>query len=695
MSLHTVLFELGCEELPPKNLKTLRDDLKNQVERFLRGTGFDFEEVKAYAAPRRLALLIEGITDRQKDTVVEKRGPAVTAAFKQDGSPTPAALGFAQSVGVELAQLERLKTDKGEWLVFRETKKGFPLNAQLPSMLDNILNNLPIAKRMRSAASRIEFVRPVQWVVLMIDDQVVTLDQEKYSTILGFKPSNVTYGHRFHAPGAITLSHASDYLDALRSAYVLADFDERQARIDEQVTKLAGEVNAQALVPADLRDEVTSLVEWPVALRATFEERFLHVPQEALISTMQDNQKYFCLVDAAGKLQPYFITVSNIESRDPTQITLGNEKVVRPRLTDAEFFFKQDQKQPLAARQEKLQNRVFQAKLGTLWDKTERIKALAVYITSEIGGNTDQTAQAALLSKCDLASEMVGEFPELQGIAGSYYAAAEGAAHEVSEAIREQYLPKFAGDVLPETKAGISIALADRLDTLTGIFGINQPPSGTKDPFGLRRLAIAVLRILIEKRLTLSLVDLVERAVQNFGTKIENPAKAIADSLEFLESRYRAMYEDQGMPVDVILAVQALKPVSPLDFDQRIRAVQHFRALPEATALAAANKRVANILAKETVALGAIDASLLTEAAEKSLYETLEKLEPSVHPLLAQSDYTPALSALAALRTPIDAFFESVMVNAEDPALRLNRLRLLTRLRALFLSVADVSLLQS
>jgi glycyl-tRNA synthetase beta chain len=540
---------------------------------------------------------------------------------------------------------------------------------------------------MRSAASRTEFVRPVQWVVLMKDSAVIP------ATIQDFASGNLTYGHRFHAPAAIELKSAGDYLEALRAAYVVADFDERQKLIDGQVEKLATEVNARALVPADLRDEVTGLVEWPVALRATFESRFLHVPQEALISTMQDNQKYFCLVDANDKLQPYFITVSNIESKDPTQIILGNEKVVRPRLTDAEFFFKQDQKQPLAARQEKLANRVFQAQLGTIWDKTERIAALASYIATQIGANVEHTIQAAKLSKCDLASEMVGEFPELQGIAGSYYAALEGAPKDVSEAIREQYLPKFAGDVLPETLTGVSIALADRLDTLAGIFGINQPPTGNKDPFGLRRVAIGILRILIEKRLQLSIIDLANRAVLNYGTKIDNQ-ETVKDMLNFLRSRYRAMYEDQGMPVDVILAVQAVNPIKPLDFDQRIRAVQHFRALPEATALAAANKRVANILAKETVSAGAIDPNLLVEPAEKALYETLETLEPQVHPLLAKSDYTPALSQLAALRAPIDAFFENVMVNADDAALRLNRLRLLTRLRALFMSVADVSLLQ-
>ena len=688
MSLHTVLFELGCEELPPKSLKTLRDALLNEVTTRLASAGLPYAKINAYAAPRRLAILIEDIAGHQPDRVEERRGPAVAGAFKPDGTPTPAAMGFAKGAGVEVADLIRIPTDKGDWLVHRKTVTGQSMDELLPNLLQESLNALPIAKRMRSAASRTEFVRPVQWVVLMKDAQIIP------ATIQDFVSGNLTYGHRFHAPAAIELKSANDYLAALRAAYVVADFDERQQLIDGQVKKLATEVNAIALVPADLRDEVTGLVEWPVALRATFESRFLHVPQEALISTMQDNQKYFCLVDANDKLQPYFITVSNIESKDPTQIILGNEKVVRPRLTDAEFFFKQDQKQPLASRQEKLENRVFQAQLGTLWDKTERIAALASYIATQIGANVEHTAQAAKLSKCDLASEMVGEFPELQGIAGSYYAALEGAPSDVSEAIREQYLPKFAGDVLPQTLTGVSIALADRLDTLAGIFGINQPPTGNKDPFGLRRVAIGILRILIEKRLTLSLIDLVEHAVTNYGARIENPAKTLTDANNFLQSRYRSMYEDQGMQVDVILAVQALNPVSPLDFDQRIRAVQHFRALPEATALAAANKRVANILAKETVSVGGVDAALLVEPAEKALYETLETLEPQVHPLLAKSDYTPALSQLAALRAPIDAFFESVMVNADDAALRLNRLRLLTRLRALFLSVADVSLLQ-
>ncbi len=702
MSKHSVLFELGCEELPPKSLKTLRDAMKRQVEYFLTRSGFEYDSVASYAAPRRLAVLISNVDDRQPDSVEEKRGPAVKSAFKADGTPTPAALGFAQSVGVDISELETLQTEKGEWLVHRKSVAGFALYKQLPLMLENILNNLPIAKRMRSAASRIEFVRPAKWVVLMIDDQVVKFNQGDTPTILGLQIGNISYGHRFHAPQAITISHASHYLEQLRAAYVLADFDQRQAVINQQVQHLAAEVDAVALMPEALLDEVTGLVEWPVALRATFEARFLHVPQEALISTMQDNQKYFCLVDHAGKLQPYFITVSNIESKDPAQIIDGNEKVVRPRLTDAEFFFKQDQKQPLFARQVKLQNMIFQAQLGTLWDKAERVANLAAFIATQIGSDIEQTTRAALLAKMDLATELVGEFPELQGIAGSYYAKLEGEPHEVSEAIREQYLPRFAGDVLPQTQAGFAVALADRLDTLAGIFGINQAPTGSKDPFSLRRAAIGILRLLIEKQIALPLTALVGMAVKGYGGKLKDGMKTLTDASEFLQGRYRAMYEDQGIAVDTILAVQALSPDSPLDFDRRIRAVQHFRALPQAAALAAANKRVANILAKEAdqaslLSQGAaniVDPSLLVEAAEQALFAQLEALEPVVRPLLAAREYTPALSKLAALRDSVDQFFDQVMVNTDDAALKLNRLRLLARLRGLFMSVADVSVLQ-
>ena len=696
MSKHSVLFELGCEELPPKSLKTLRDALQQEVSTRLAAIGLHAEQVLAYAAPRRLAIVLNNIDAQQADRTEEKRGPAAVAAFDAEGKPTKALEGFMRGAGITVDQLERVDTPKGEWLVYRKTLQGQPLESLLPALLQDALNALPIAKRMRSAASRTEFVRPVQWVVLMKDDQVIP------AVIQDFAAGNLSYGHRFHAPQAITISHASHYLEQLRAAYVLADFDDRQAVINQQVQHLAAEVNAVALMPEALLDEVTGLVEWPVALRATFEARFLHVPQEALISTMQDNQKYFCLVDHAGKLQPYFITVSNIESKDPAQIIDGNEKVVRPRLTDAEFFFKQDQKQPLFARQVKLQNMIFQAQLGTLWDKAERVANLAAFIATQVGSDIEQTTRAALLAKMDLATELVGEFPELQGIAGSYYAKLEGEPHEVSEAIREQYLPRFAGDVLPQTQAGFAVALADRLDTLAGIFGINQAPTGSKDPFSLRRAAIGILRLLIEKQIALPLTALVGMAVKGYGGKLKDGMKTLTDASEFLQGRYRAMYEDQGIAVDTILAVQALSPDSPLDFDRRIRAVQHFRALPQAAALAAANKRVANILAKEAdqaslLSQGAaniVDPSLLVEAAEQALFAQLEALEPVVRPLLAAREYTPALSKLAALRESVDQFFDQVMVNTDDAALKLNRLRLLARLRGLFMSVADVSVLQ-
>ncbi len=688
MSKHTVLFELGCEELPPKSLKTLRDALKAEVEKGLSSAGLNFAAIDAYAAPRRLALKITDLDAAQPDSQKRFDGPAVQAAYDADGNPTKALEGFLRGQGITADQVSRFNAGKMEKVCFYKDIKGQSLDSLLPAILQTALDNLPIAKRMRSAASRTEFVRPVQWVVLLKDDQIID------ATIQDFKAGNQTFGHRFHAPQAITLKHANDYLESLRAAHVVADFDERQGLISTQVKTLADEVNAQAIVPADLLDEVTALVEWPVALRASFEERFLAVPQEALISTMQDNQKYFCLVNEAGKLQPYFITVSNIDSKDPSQIIEGNEKVVRPRLSDAEFFFVQDQKQPLASRQTKLANMVFQAQLGTLWDKSERIAKLASEIAKLTDGDEAAAQQAGLLAKCDLTSELVGEFPELQGIAGTYYAKLEGLPDEVANAIAEQYLPRFAGDKLPQTRTGIALALADRLDTLVGIFGIGQAPTGNKDPFSLRRAAIGILRLLIENKLSISLSQLIELAAQGYGDKLKDIHKAQADALQFVEGRYRAIYEDQGVSVDVIQAVQVLNPASPLDFDYRIKAVSHFKTLPEAQALAAANKRVANILAKEGNVSGHVDASLLTEQAEKDLYQALQAISPVVTPLLQSHDYTPALTELATLRAPIDAFFDNVMVMADDAAVKQNRLRLLAELRALFISVADVSVLQ-
>lgn len=688
MSKHTVLFELGCEELPPKSLKTLRDALQAETVKGLKDAGLAFDSIEAYAAPRRLALKIVNVDGAQVDTQKRFDGPAVQAAYDAEGKPTKALEGFMRGQGISIDQVSTFQAGKVEKVCYLKDVKGQSLDVLLPQILQTALDHLPVAKRMRSAASRTEFVRPVKWVVLLKDDQVIEASIQDHTA------GNVTYGHRFHAPDAITLANADAYLDALRAAKVVASFEERQAIIDQQVKALADEVNAIAIVPADLRDEVTSLVEWPVALRASFEERFLAVPQEALITTMQDNQKYFCLVNSDHKLQPYFITVSNIESKDPKQIIEGNEKVVRPRLSDAEFFFLQDQKQPLASRSEKLANMVFQAQLGTLWDKTVRIAMLAVELTKFTGAQVADAERAAMLSKCDLTSELVGEFPELQGIAGTYYARLEGENDEVAEALGEQYLPKFAGDVLPKTKTGTTIALADRLDTLVGIFGIGQAPTGSKDPFALRRSAIGILRLIIENNLDVTIEALVNSALHAYGALITDPNKTRSDAVAFLEGRYRAKYEDQGVQVDVIQAVQAMSPASPLDFDKRVNAVNHFRNLPEAAALAAANKRVANILAKEAAPEGLVVEASLIEDAEKALFAELAKITPVVEPLFAAKDYTAALSALAALRAPVDAFFDGVMVMADDSELKANRLRMLAQLRDLFTKVADISVLQ-
>lgn len=688
MSKYTVLFELGCEELPPKSLKTLRDALQAETVKGLKDAGLAFDSIEAYAAPRRLALKIVNVDGAQADTQKRFDGPAVQAAYDAEGKPTKALEGFMRSQGISIDQVSTFQAGKVEKVCYLKDVKGQSLDVLLPQILQTALDHLPVAKRMRSAASRTEFVRPVKWVVLLKDDQVIEASIQDHTA------GNVTYGHRFHAPDAITLANADAYLDALRTAKVVASFEERQAIIDQQVKALADEVNAIAIVPADLRDEVTSLVEWPVALRASFEERFLAVPQEALITTMQDNQKYFCLINSDHKLQPYFITVSNIESKDPKQIIEGNEKVVRPRLSDAEFFFLQDQKQPLASRSEKLANMVFQAQLGTLWDKTVRIAMLAVELTKFTGAQVADAERAAMLSKCDLTSELVGEFPELQGIAGTYYARLEGENDEVAEALGEQYLPKFAGDVLPKTKTGTTIALADRLDTLVGIFGIGQAPTGSKDPFALRRSAIGILRLIIENNLDVTIEALVNSALHAYGALITDPNKTRSDAVAFLEGRYRAKYEDQGVQVDVIQAVQAMSPASPLDFDKRVNAVSHFRNLPEAAALAAANKRVANILAKEAAPEGLVVEANLVEDAEKALFAELAKITPVVEPLFAAKDYTAALSALAALRAPVDAFFDGVMVMADDADLKANRLRMLAQLRDLFTKVADISVLQ-
>ncbi|MCU9532116.1 glycine--tRNA ligase subunit beta [Pseudomonas mosselii] len=683
MSAQDFLVELGTEELPPKALATLGDAFLAGIEKGLQAAGLNYTGKQVYAAPRRLAVLIRQLDVQQPDRSINIDGPPVQAAFNAEGQPTQAALGFAKKCGVELSDIDQ----SGPKLRFSQHIPGKATASLLPTIVEDSLNDLPIPKRMHWGASREEFVRPTQWLVMLLGDQVVDC------TLLAQKAGRESRGHRFHHPENVLITTPANYVEDLRKAHVLADFAERRELISKRTAELAMQQEGTAIVPPALLDEVTALVEWPVPLVCSFEERFLEVPQEALITTMQDNQKYFCLLDSEGKLLPRFITVANIESRDPKQIVQGNEKVVRPRLTDAEFFFKQDKKQPLESFNERLKNVVFQAQLGTVFDKAERVSKLAAFIAPYIGGSAANAGRAGLLSKCDLASEMVGEFPEMQGIAGYYYALNDGEPQDVALALNEQYMPRGAGAELPQTLTGAAVAIADKLDTLVGIFGIGMLPTGSKDPYALRRAALGVLRILIEKQLDLDLAVAVEFAVKQFGAKVK--AAGLSEQvLEFVFDRLRARYEDEGIDVSTYLSVRALKPGSALDFDQRVQAVQAFRKLPEAEALAAANKRVSNLLGKAEGAIAdQVEPKYFDNANEFSLYSAIQQADQAVQPMAAARQYSEALARLAALRDPVDAFFEAVMVNAEDAKVRANRYALLSRLRGLFLGVADISLL--
>jgi glycyl-tRNA synthetase beta chain len=683
MQAQDFLVELGTEELPPKALRQLAEAFLAGVEKGLKEAGLGYRAARHYAAPRRLAVRVEQLATQQPDRTQQMDGPPLQAAFGADGQPTPAALGFARKCGVELSELDQ----SGPRLRFVQTIPGQPANALLPGIVDQALADLPIPKRMRWGAGKTEFVRPTQWLVMLLGEDVIPC------RILSRQAGRESRGHRFHHPAAVSISSPASYADDLRKAHVIADFAERRELISRRVSELAAEQQGSAIVPDSLLDEVTALVEWPVPLVCSFEERFLEVPQEALISTMQDNQKYFCLLDAEGKLLPRFITVANIESTDPAQIIAGNEKVVRPRLTDAEFFFQQDKKHRLEENNQRLANVVFQAQLGSVYDKALRVSSLAAFIAESIGGNPANAARAGLLSKCDLASEMVGEFPELQGIAGYYYARHDGEAEDVALALNEQYMPRGAGAELPSTLTGAAVALADKLDTLAGIFGIGMLPTGSKDPYALRRAALGVLRILIEKQLELDLHTALQTAVNQYGSAVKSDG--LVDQVQdFIFDRLRARYEDEGIDVAVYQSVRSVHPDSPLDFDQRVQAVQAFRRLPEAEALAAANKRVANILAKaDSTVPGTVDQQLLSETAEQALAAALSDAEAAVAPLAQQRQYSATLNRLAALREPVDAFFDQVLVNAEDERIRANRYALLARLRGLFLGVADISLL--
>lgn len=686
MAINTLLLELGAEELPPKALDALSDALAAGIEKGLKEADVPFASVAAFATPRRLAVQVFELADKQPDRDVERRGPALAAAFK-DGVATKAAEGFARSCGVTVDDLIHLDTDKGTWLAFREQQQGESIQALLPEILRKTISALPVPKYMRWGASRIEFSRPVHWLLALYGNDVVAAE------VLGLQASRTTFGHRFHAPDAIQLAHADDYVASLENAYVLVDRVQRRERIREQVLAEAEVQEANAVIDEELLIEVSGLVEWPVALTGSFDERFLEVPAECLISSMKANQKYFHLLDDAGKLKPLFITIANIDSTDPDQVIAGNEKVIRPRLADAAFFYEVDRKRTLAARTPLLESVVFQKQLGTLADKARRSTVVATFIAEKINADVAHAQRAVALAKCDLVTEMVLEFPELQGIMGRYYAEQDGEPADVSQALEEQYLPRFATDAIPQSATGKALALADRLDTLVGIFGIGQRPTGAKDPFALRRASIGVLNILVKGELNLDLRELLNVAAEQHKS-LPKADGLVEDVLTYMLDRFRAWGQDEGISAEMYLAVRARPVTNPLDFARRLRAVKAFAQRDEASALASANKRVSNILAKQTnTDITQVDSALLAEDAEKKLFEVVTANQAQVAPLFALGDYQKALDILATLREPVDAFFDQVMVMADDPAIQRNRLALLASLQGLFLEVADISLL--
>ena len=688
MTTQNFLVEIGTEELPPKALKTLATSFADNVEAELNQAGLTFDKIEWFAAPRRLAVKVLNLATQQPSKEIEKRGPAVSAAFDAEGKPTKAAEGWARGCGITVDQAERIATDKGEWLVHRAKIEGQPTKNLLNDIVANALAKLPIPKPMRWADKTVQFIRPVHTVTMLLGDELIE------GEILGIASARTIRGHRFLGEKEFEIQHADQYPQLLREkGSVVADFNERKAEILAKSQAKATALGGVADIEESLLEEVTSLVEYPNVLAAKFEERFLAVPAEALVYTMKGDQKYFPIYDKDGKLLPHFIFVSNINPEDPTAIIEGNEKVVRPRLTDAEFFFKTDLKQKLVDRLPRLETVLFQQQLGTLKDKTDRIEQLAGEIAKQIGADEAKAKRAGLLSKCDLMTNMVFEFTDTQGVMGMHYARHDGEDEEVAVALNEQYMPRFAGDELPKSLVASAVALADKFDTLTGIFGIGQAPKGSADPFALRRAALGALRIIVEKNLPLDLEDLVKKSAALFGDKLTNQ-NVVADVVDFMLGRFRAWYQDEGIAVDVIQAVLARRPTRPADFDARVRAVSHFRTLDSAEALAAANKRVSNILAKADAAIGEINLTACVEPAEKALAEAVLALRTEVQPLIAKGDYTAVLDKLANLRAPVDSFFDNVMVNAEDPALRQNRLAILNTLQGLFLQVADISLLQ-
>ena len=688
MSAQHLLFELGSEELPPKTLVKLSQALLDGIVQGLDEAELSYSGSKAYATPRRLAVFVENLTTQQPDKIVEKRGPAIQAAFAPDGKPSKAAEGFAASCGATFEQLERLKTDKGEWLVYKQAVKGQPTEALVPGIIRQSIANLPIAKRMRWGSFATEFVRPVHWAVLLYGNSAINCE------ILGLTAGTTTRGHRFHAPDAIAINQPDGYADTLyQQGKVIADIEQRKTIIKDKAQQAASAVNGIAHIEDDLLEEVAALNEWPMPITGTFDPRFLELPAEVLITTMQTNQKYFPVKNAEGGLLPYFITFSNIESTRPESIQQGNERVITPRLTDAEFFWKQDRKQPLVNRVETLANIVFQIKLGTLAEKNQRVVVLAEFIALQLNANVEWALRAALLAKADLLTNMVNEFDNLQGIMGRYYALADGEPKAVAEAIEQHYLPKQSGGPTPASITGQIVALADKVDTLCGIFSAGLIPTGDKDPYALRRAAIGVLRILIENELGLDIVALVDASLGRFTHAFDREAtrKLVVD---FIFDRLRGYCLDKGYGPDEIEAVLAVNPTQPLDFFKRLQAIKAFRQLPEAESLAAANKRIRNILKKSDTVPPATIGNLV-EIEEKQLLAVAQASEAAIRPFLENRDYQAALSRLAETEPAVNAFFDKVMVMSDDLDLRTKRLALLNMLSEQFLQIADISKLQS
>lgn len=684
------IFELGCEELPSGAVWSLTDEFANQLLAALDKAQLSYGYVKRFATPRRIALVIHDLQVEQQSQTITRRGPAAIAAYDKEGKPTPALLGFAKSCGVELEQLSRIATDKGDWIVCEIQSSGNKTKDLLPGLVSQSLAALPIAKPMRWGSGDDEFARPVHWAVMLYGNEILK------HQLLGIHTGRESRGHRFHHPQEITISSAQNYEALMKEGFVIADFALRKQMIKEQVEELAAGRQAMAIMPDDLLDEVTSIVEWPQALIANFEDEFLEVPPESLIASMQAHQKCFALKDPQGNLLPHFITVANIASTNPQQVILGNEKVMRARLSDAAFFFRQDKKNPLSQHIAATEQVVFQIKLGSLQDKALRVKALMTYLSPALNLSLHQAQRAAELSKCDLLTGMVGEFPELQGLMGYYYALHDGEDREVAHALNEQYMPRFAADNLPESDLGLALSLADRMDTLVGIFAIGQKPSGVKDPFKLRRHALAVVRLLIASPAPLNLSTLIEQSVVHYGTALAIDANLILELKPFILERLQSYYQGQGLSVDLVHAVRARQDEWLYDLDKRLQALQTFVTLPEAASLSAACKRVNNLLnhAGKQAVSAEINEQLLEDGAEKSLYIHVNKIAQAVEPLYRSADYGSLLKLLASLREPVDAFFDQVMVMVDDDAVKANRLALLARLQDLLQGVADISLLQ-